>query len=249
MSVDLTVIEGGTLARHDDTPDAEKITRSLEKRLCNVVEIRWDDACERAVSVDIRDGISEDRQRRAREYAESFLTPAPITVIVAELTRLRKVTSARGQPEQDWSAMLRLYSEHLAAYPVDAIQYACRRGGHEWWPPVEALRKKCEQLVATRRLIADALRRPARQRIAQAERQPPTAEDIAAVDELVTHMRGVLTAATVNAKAAQLRPEPAPRRPRFTSPPLDEEDDEAELGAFEATKAKAIAELANGGGG
>jgi hypothetical protein len=183
-------------------PDAERATRGLEQRLVRVVDIRWNDACERAIAVELRDGIGEDRQQRAREFAEGFLAPAPIALIVGELTRLRKVTAARGQPEADWAATLRVYSEDLVGYPADVIQHACRRGGHKWWPPPEDLRAECERLVATRRLIADALRRPARARVAERPRMPPSEDDVIYVNLLVAGMRGILSEATATAKAS-----------------------------------------------
>jgi hypothetical protein len=236
MTADLTLLEGGAAGavglRNDGAADdAEHTTRQIERRLRQVVEIRYNADFDAIVAVEVRDGISDDRLQHAFEFVGRLLEAAPIALIIAELTRLRKVTAARGQDERDLHAIFRLYAEALAGYPADVIRHACRRGHHKWWPALEELREQCEMLVADRRRIAEGLRRGTQTRIAVAPWTPGSDDDKRYVDEMIARTRGAVAAVTAQGAGR-------PRRPELAAPTPE---DEAELAA---RKAQVIADLA-----
>lgn len=54
-------------------------------------------------------------------------TPADLQSIIAELVRLRALTKARAETEQDAQILLTALAEEMAPYPIDIIRDACRK--------------------------------------------------------------------------------------------------------------------------
>jgi len=91
------------------------------------------------------------------------LAPAGNALAVAEITKLRLMTKARGADDADTRAWLSIFGRELAAYPADIVTAACREWteGNVFVPAWAELRAICERLAMRRRAIADALERQA----------------------------------------------------------------------------------------
>jgi hypothetical protein len=105
--------------------------------------------------------VSPEDRRSALELVDIALRPAPKSLILAELARLRLTTKARPECDDDLRMMAAVYAENIADYPSDVVVDALRNWARyeRFWPSWAELRKELEALVKRRRSLRATLAR------------------------------------------------------------------------------------------
>ncbi|KKM12092.1 hypothetical protein LCGC14_1720340, partial [marine sediment metagenome] len=98
-------------------------------------------------------GAVADRLRRRQQAVRPFRRRPP------GLPDQRHVGLRPGQ--EDLAALIAIYAEELAEYPLDVVRDACRTWARreKWFPAWADLRALCEERVMKRRDLLMALRR------------------------------------------------------------------------------------------
>jgi hypothetical protein len=96
---------------------------------------------------------------RAHELLAVALHPASPQTLVTELTRLRLMTKARAQGDDDQTAVLAIYAEELAEYPADVVVSALRGWAKRevFFPALADLHEACHKASRKRRALAECL--------------------------------------------------------------------------------------------
>lgn len=87
------------------------------------------------------------------------LASSPPTLLASELARLRAMTKARAEDGRDVALMAAAYAEEMAAYPADAVRWACRKWARmeKFWPAWSELQALLDRAVAERSALKKAL--------------------------------------------------------------------------------------------
>lgn len=103
--------------------------------------------------------IPEADRQNALAIAEVAFTPAPKSVIGSELTRLRLLTKARAESQDDTRLMAAAYAQEMSAYPADCVVWACRKWARteKWWPAWSELKALLDRAVAERKALREVL--------------------------------------------------------------------------------------------
>lgn len=143
----------------------------------------------------------------AREMVAAALAPAGREFALRELDVLRLTTrDHRELGDKDVKLMMRACAEKCGKYPADILTAACEQPPYwEFWPPLGKLLERMDSLIEPRRQIEQALSPESVERLRrrleaeaearrlEAECQPPTEEEKAAVSDLVRQAREALT--------------------------------------------------------
>jgi len=95
-------------------------------------------------------GDNPDFQAAIREV-ELSMTPLSIPRIEEALAELDTITSKRKADEVDLAMTMQSYTERLAFYPSDVVQYVIDEWSSKWWPTWSELKDELEKHTSPRR--------------------------------------------------------------------------------------------------
>jgi hypothetical protein len=99
----------------------------------------------------------------AADLIEAAEAPLPPERLMAELVRLRFMTTTRNAGDADVATTLAAYADELSRHPGDVVRMALRsRPGGKWWPAYEEIEEALERFGGERRMIASAVRNRSR---------------------------------------------------------------------------------------
>lgn len=96
--------------------------------------------------------ITPEQAKSCLRSIDASMTPAPQSILVEELVKLRAVTAKRTVDEASASVIAAAYAEALAAFPAD-IAVACLRKRRQWWPTLAELEADAKPMLASRKLL------------------------------------------------------------------------------------------------
>ena len=93
-----------------------------------------------------------------REVLELAL-PAPVDMIVRELTAMSLGMARRKDQEADYRGLLMVYARDLGEYPEDVISSCCEhlRREQKFFPTISEMRNACEKQIEFRRALANEI--------------------------------------------------------------------------------------------
>lgn len=101
-----------------------------------------------------------------------FTKPSGGAFVAAEMARLRMLTVAAKDTEQDLEAKIAVFSEELMSYPNDIVKEVCREWAKntKFFPNnLKEIKEKCESLMLPRRALAAAAAKPEQQLLVGAD--------------------------------------------------------------------------------
>lgn len=108
------------------------------------------------VAIKLPATASSSTAREALSAVEAAFVPAPASVIVEEIARLRAVTAKRPADDATAEMIAVGYAEGLRQYPAD-IAIAVLRKRRVWWPALAELQNEADMLVLPRKMLRTAL--------------------------------------------------------------------------------------------
>jgi hypothetical protein len=151
-------IEAAVKAGHPDKTDSI-LARSLEQYSA-LTKIFWASDDENPYWSGTTRGLHVTGNRTAaRKLLDAAMYPASKKVILAELYRLRAITSSRNVDEYEAKTAVEAFAEELADFPADAVIAGLRAWPrqHKWFPTLAEIIEAIWQTCEFRKLIKDDL--------------------------------------------------------------------------------------------
>ena len=142
---------------------------------------------QRPTSLTVSLGSSNDLAA-ALAVANESLRPAPVEAIEEWLARLSVKTARRKDSAQGDELALSVYTDHLRAYPADAVRFVLTNYRGQWFPTWGELAERLDEYTDPRLMIRDRLEDMARgkpQEIAQAPTLAQLRGELAALDKML----------------------------------------------------------------
>lgn len=139
------------------------------------------------VNYELTRELSADERGILTDLVNRLLRPAPVDVIVRELTRLRLLSVTRDQ-SGDMELLLAAYADELRKYPGDIVVDELRawpRTGSKYWPSANELISRIERRIRPRTALRDAFQRDYSASRTSPDWIRPTPEEIAESEELL----------------------------------------------------------------
>jgi hypothetical protein len=95
----------------------------------------------------------------ARDILLQACAASERNTVMAELGRLRLVTSSRNSGTEDTKLMVRVYTDRIAQFPEDVAVWVIRQWSEaeKWWPSLGELVTRMDGLMVERRAMLDRL--------------------------------------------------------------------------------------------
>jgi hypothetical protein len=131
--------------------------------------------------------LPADALAEAIQVATEALKPAPISIVIAELTRLRMLTASRDQSTNDLEFLFAIYADELKQFPCDAIKTVLREWPrrNRFWPTVAEIIQLLEPIVEPRNALLDAFRRGYQKPKTHPDWFPPDIDEKQAVQKII----------------------------------------------------------------
>ena len=107
----------------------------------------------------LADALTPEARAAALRLVEAAMAPADKMTIAREVTRLRAMTKAKAEQEDDLKVLAALYSEDLRAYPTDVVVSVIRKwiNREKWWPAWSELKAMLDEALRYRSALLKTL--------------------------------------------------------------------------------------------